>query len=205
VKLSKKKFFFSVAKYFPHIPYVASKNQKNEKLKFVLINSIAILQKNFSWELFLESDIEYKISRPEIFGGHFVYLTLFEQKIAVKFKMVQTKKETFKRKRLHETFSWKQIYNPWKVSILNLLTHGDILVYLLLVWHGFFTCHKWNMREVLVSWWEKWKFFIADFHVLGLFMAKKHDLSDNFFSVCHAPLPLPPPYAKFVPRLQPRP
>jgi hypothetical protein len=24
-------------------------------------------------------------------------------------------------------------------------------------------------------------------------MAKKHDLSDKTFSVCHAPLPLPPP------------
>jgi hypothetical protein len=50
------------------------------------------------------------------------------------------------------------------------------------------------------------KIKIVDFHVLGLFrMAKKLDLSDNFFSVCHAPLPLPLPYAKFVPRLQPRP
>jgi hypothetical protein len=49
-------------------------------------------------------------------------------------------------------------------------------------------------------------FFIADFHVLGLFMAKKHDLSVQFFSVCHAPGPLPSPLnAKFVPRLQPRP
>jgi hypothetical protein len=28
---------------------------------------------------------------------------------------------------------------------------------------------------------RKIKFFIADFHVLGIFMAKKHDLSDNFF------------------------
>jgi hypothetical protein len=44
-------------------------------------------------------------------------------------------------------------------------------------------------------------FFIADFHVLGLFMAKKHDFNDKKNSVCHAPLP----YAKFVPRLQPRP
>jgi hypothetical protein len=35
----------------------------------------------------------------------------------------------------------------------------------------------------------KMKIFIADFHVLVLFMAKKHDLSDNFFSVCHAPFP----------------
>jgi hypothetical protein len=33
------------------------------------------------------------------------------------------------------------------------------------------------MREVLVSYREKLKKFIADFHVLGLFMAKKHDLS----------------------------
>jgi hypothetical protein len=66
------------------------------------------------------------------------------------------------------------------------------------------------MREVLVSCQEKLKNFIADFHVLGLFMAKKHDLSEKKISVCHAPgpLPLPPPSplnAKFVPRLQPRP
>jgi hypothetical protein len=40
------------------------------------------------------------------------------------------------------------------------------------------------MREGLVT--RKMIFFIADFHVLGLFiMTKKHDLSDNFFSVCH--------------------
>jgi hypothetical protein len=43
--------------------------------------------------------------------------------------------------------------------------------------------------------------FIADFNVLGLFMAKKHDLSDNFFpSVtrrCRS--------HKFSPRLQPPP
>jgi hypothetical protein len=32
-------------------------------------------------------------------------------------------------------------------------------------------------------------FFIADFHVLVLFMAKKHDLSDKKNSICHAPLP----------------
>jgi hypothetical protein len=31
----------------------------------------------------------------------------------------------------------------------------------------------------------------SDFHVFVLFMAKRHDLSDNFFSVCHAPLLLP--------------
>jgi hypothetical protein len=36
---------------------------------------------------------------------------------------------------------------------------------------------------------RKMKIFIADFHVLGLFMAKKHDLSEKIFSVCHAPLP----------------
>jgi hypothetical protein len=50
---------------------------------------------------------------------------------------------------------------------------------------------------------RKMIFFIADFHVLGLFIAKKHDLSDETISVCHAPLPLP--HAKFVSRLQPRP
>jgi hypothetical protein len=46
------------------------------------------------------------------------------------------------------------------------------------------------MREVLVSCREKLKIFIADFHILGLFMAEKHDLSEKKFSVCHAPLPL---------------
>jgi hypothetical protein len=48
------------------------------------------------------------------------------------------------------------------------------------------------------------KKIIADFHVLGLFMAKKHDLSEKKISVCHAPLPLPL-NANFMPRLQPRP
>jgi hypothetical protein len=44
---------------------------------------------------------------------------------------------------------------------------------------------------------------IAEIHVLGLFIATKHDLSKNHF-VCHAPVPIPL-NAKFVPRLQPRP
>jgi hypothetical protein len=53
---------------------------------------------------------------------------------------------------------------------------------------------------------RKMKKNIADFHGLGLFMAKKQDLSYNFFSVCHAPVLLPLPLnAKFVSRLQPRP
>jgi hypothetical protein len=58
---------------------------------------------------------------------------------------------------------------------------------------GFFflTCHIWNMREVLVS----CRKIVADF-LKGLFMAKKHDLSDKIFFVCHAPLPLP--LQKFV-------
>jgi hypothetical protein len=30
----------------------------------------------------------------------------------------------------------------------------------------------------------------AYIHFFGLLMNKSHDLSDNFFSVCHAPLPL---------------
>jgi hypothetical protein len=41
----------------------------------------------------------------------------------------------------------------------------------------------------------------ADCHVLGLFLAKKHDLSDKKNSVYHAPLP----YAKFVLHQQARP
>jgi hypothetical protein len=60
-----------------------------------------------------------------------------------------------------------------------------------------FTCHIWNMREVLVWCREKLVFFIAVFHVLGLFMAKKHDLSDKNFFVCHAPLPLHTSYSEF--------
>jgi hypothetical protein len=44
---------------------------------------------------------------------------------------------------------------------------------------------------------------VAPEFALGLFMAKKHDLSEKKNSVRHAPLPLP--HAKFVPRLQPRP
>jgi hypothetical protein len=65
------------------------------------------------------------------------------------------------------------------------------------------------MREVLVSCREKLKKIIAGFHVLGLFMAKKHDLSKKI-CVYHAPGPLPLPSpsplnAKFVPRQQPRP
>jgi hypothetical protein len=50
---------------------------------------------------------------------------------------------------------------------------------------------------------RKINFFFADFHVLGLFMAIKHDKSDKKNSVCHAPLPLP--YAKFALHLQARP
>jgi hypothetical protein len=37
---------------------------------------------------------------------------------------------------------------------------------------------------------RKTKKKIAGFHVLGHFMAKKHDFSDKKISVCHAPLPL---------------
>jgi hypothetical protein len=46
---------------------------------------------------------------------------------------------------------------------------------------------------------RKMQIFIADFHVLGLYMAEKHDLSDKKKSVCHAPLP----YAKFALHLRP--
>jgi hypothetical protein len=44
---------------------------------------------------------------------------------------------------------------------------------------------------------RKMKKIIADFHVLGLFMARKHDCGEKNFSVRHAPL-----NAKFVPHLQ---
>jgi hypothetical protein len=44
----------------------------------------------------------------------------------------------------------------------------------------FFTCHIWNMRDVLVLCGENLYFFIVDFHVLGLFMAKNHNLSEIF-------------------------
>jgi hypothetical protein len=75
----------------------------------------------------------------------------------------------------HNTNFW----NLWKKLLL-----AKILLMILLATYGI-------GREVLVSWWEKWKKIIADFHVLGIFMAKKHDLSEKKFSVCHAPLPLP--------------
>jgi hypothetical protein len=52
---------------------------------------------------------------------------------------------------------------------------------------------------------RKMKKIIADFHVLGLFMTKKHDVSDKKFSVCHAPLPPLPLLHKFRSRLQPPP
>jgi hypothetical protein len=42
-----------------------------------------------------------------------------------------------------------------------------------------FTWLIWNMGEVLVLRREKWKKFIADIHVLGLFIPKKHDLSEK--------------------------
>jgi hypothetical protein len=34
------------------------------------------------------------------------------------------------------------------------------------------------------------KMYFADFHVSGLFMTKKHDLSVKNVSVCHASLPV---------------
>jgi hypothetical protein len=106
-------------------------------------------------------------------------------------EMLQQKKSDFK---VHLQFTFK----PWTDYTRNIIFN---ILYILLLNH-FFTWLIWNMREVLVSWREKWNFFFADFHVLGLFMAKKHGLSNKKISVCHAPLPL---YAKFVPRLQPRP
>jgi hypothetical protein len=51
-----------------------------------------------------------------------------------------------------------------------------------LLYRGF---HLFAVESELVL--EYW--FIADYHVLLLFMAKKHDLSEKN-SVCHAPSPL---------------
>jgi hypothetical protein len=63
---------------------------------------------------------------------------------------------------------------------------------------GFYLPHmEYEINIGLVS--RKMKKIIADFHVLGLFIAKKQDLIEKK-SGCHAPLPL---NAKFVPRLQP--
>jgi hypothetical protein len=112
--------------------------------------------------------------------------------------------------------AWKWFYRVQKVRFSSRNSLSDLskddISWIKLHWAisytvekiDIFTCHIWNMREVLVSWWEKWNFFIADSHVLGPFMAKKHDLSGKKISVCHAPVPLPL-NAKFVPLLQPSP
>jgi hypothetical protein len=86
---------------------------------------------------------------------------------------------------------WKQLPNFFKIWTFH--QNGAKMLKIVMklfrsVHNVIFTCHIWNMREVLVSCREKWKFFIAYFHVLGLFIAKKHDLSEKKFSVCHAPL-----------------
>jgi hypothetical protein len=54
---------------------------------------------------------------------------------------------------------------------------------------GAYYSYIWNMREVLVYCREKWKKIIAYFHVLELFIAEKHDLSEKKNSVCNTPLP----------------
>jgi hypothetical protein len=48
---------------------------------------------------------------------------------------------------------------------------------------------------------RKWKTIITDFHVLGLFMAKKHDLSEEKIPSVTRRRRYD---TKFVPRLQPR-
>jgi hypothetical protein len=95
--------------------------------------------------------------------------------------------------------NWK--HSLYVLPICGKLTRALVAhqIFYLLIWFEvgllrhfakscFFTCHIWNMREILVLCREKWNFFNADFHVLGLFMAKKHDLSEKKCSVCHAPL-----------------
>jgi hypothetical protein len=74
----------------------------------------------------------------------------------------------FQRLRLNSYF----IDSPWlKVKILT-VNHlsNQIASKLEILAFSVFTCHIWNMREVLVYCREKWKFFFAYFHFLGLFM-----------------------------------
>jgi hypothetical protein len=103
----------------------------------------------------------------------------------------------FRHLKISRVFSYKDwsLKVPYSLQYVESIHAPDLRI-------RFFTCHIWNMREVLVSCREKLKKIITDFHVLGLFIAKKHDLGEKNFSVCHAPLPL---NAKFVPRLQPPP
>jgi hypothetical protein len=64
----------------------------------------------------------------------------------------------------------------FKKNIFHLLKNLDFIQIFFSAFNSLytviFTCHIWNMREVLVSRWKKLKKNIADFHVLGLFMAK---------------------------------
>jgi hypothetical protein len=70
--------------------------------------------------------------------------------------------------------------SAWQLDFIYRLNHVFLHVKSPKTWKSaIFTCHIWNMREVLVYGQEKWKKFIADFHVLGHFMAKKHDLSEK--------------------------
>jgi hypothetical protein len=112
------------------------------------------------------------------------------------------KKHDLSKNKFSKILVWNQYFQyilyMMKVKIWCTSRAHVYLPHILIMGSAFFTCHIWNMREVLVSCREKRKNFIANFHVLGLFMAKKHDLSDKKFSVCHAPLPLPLPLQKFV-------
>jgi hypothetical protein len=74
------------------------------------------------------------------------------------------------------------------------------------IFDGFYLPHiEYEGSIGLVS--RKLKKMLADFHFSGLFMNNYHDLSDNCFSICHAPLPLllllPQLRIKFGSRLQP--
>jgi hypothetical protein len=70
------------------------------------------------------------------------------------------------------------------VSLLfNFINYGNLVTFLVISKQKrFFTCHIWNMREALVSWWEKWK-KNRWFHVLGL---KNMIWVINFFRLSRA-------------------
>jgi hypothetical protein len=75
---------------------------------------------------------------------------------------------------------------------LNPSKMKDCLFRDFLIFDGFlevFTCHIWNMREYWFRVEKNEKEIIADFHVLELFMANKHDLSEKKISFCQSSLP----------------
>ena len=112
----------------------------------------------------------------------------------------ECKQETIQKSN-DKPFLVKLQWLTWKKKIIFRFMYVSPLAWPAMHLALFYLSHM-KYGKVLVSRRENQKFFFAYFHVLWLFIPKKHDLSEKKISVCHAPLPL---YAKFVPRLQPRP